>query len=130
MYFPKVTHPHTSNNIPQMRSDTLQTPFYFGGSQVPTSLGMHGSGFHYGSKSKTHIGDLDFTSKKGSKVHHINHHYVKETESPFEGKGFHKGSKSKTHIGDLDFTTKKGSKVYHRKGHNVVLPYSLPFEHY
>jgi hypothetical protein len=49
-YNPKVANPHMSNNIPQMRSETLQKPFYFGGSQVPVNLGLKkgqysGSGF-------------------------------------------------------------------------------------
>lgn len=50
MYFPKVEHPNMSNNIPQMRSQAFQKPFYFGGSQVPVNLGLRqgqfsGSGF-------------------------------------------------------------------------------------
>jgi len=49
-YNPKVEHPFMSNNIPQMRSQAFQKPFYFGGSQVPTNLGLikgdfSGSGF-------------------------------------------------------------------------------------
>jgi len=123
MYFPKVIHQYASNNIPQMRSDTQQTPFYFGGSQVPTSLG---TGFHYGSHSKTHSG-LDFVTRKGDKVYDRNHHYIKEKNAPYKGQGFHKGSKSKTHLGDLDFTTKLGSTVYHQGGHDIrksVLPFS------
>ena len=35
----KVNHPETSNNIVQMRSAGFQPPFYFGGSQIPYSLG-------------------------------------------------------------------------------------------
>lgn len=50
MYFPKVEHPNMSNNIPQMKSECFQKPFYFGGSQVPVNLGLpkqsySGSGF-------------------------------------------------------------------------------------
>lgn len=50
MYNPKVANPYMSNNIPQMRSLAFQKPFYFGGSQVPTNLGLikgdySGSGF-------------------------------------------------------------------------------------
>ena len=37
-YNPKVSNPYMSNNISQMRSDGYQTPFYFGGSQVPEGL--------------------------------------------------------------------------------------------
>ena len=35
----KVSNPNCSNNIPQMRSDCFQVPFYFGGSQVKEVLG-------------------------------------------------------------------------------------------
>lgn len=39
-----------SNNIPQMRSTEYQPPFFFGGSQIPSALGLKkgsysGSGF-------------------------------------------------------------------------------------
>ena len=44
-YNPKVEHPFMSNNIPQMRSQAFQKPFYFGGSQVPTNLGLSKSQF-------------------------------------------------------------------------------------
>ncbi len=47
-YRPKVAHPNTI--FPQMDSDASQKPFFFGGSQVPISLGiMTGSGIktHY-----------------------------------------------------------------------------------
>ena len=39
-YNPKVSNPHMSNDIPQMRSDGNQSPFYFGGSQIPIDLGF------------------------------------------------------------------------------------------
>ena len=40
-YNPKVLHPNTLNSrIPQMESGGFQTPFFFGGSQVPTDLHM------------------------------------------------------------------------------------------
>lgn len=110
LYNPKVTHPNLSNNITQMKSGGFQTPFFFGGSQVPSDLfipknrynGSSGSGFHKGTPSKTQPTDLDFTFKKGSK--------------------------SKTHLGDMDFTTKLGNEVFHRKGHNIKIPHTLPFE--
>ena len=38
---------------------------------------MHGTGFHLGSMSKTHPGDLDFTTKKGDKVFHRKGHNIK-----------------------------------------------------
>jgi hypothetical protein len=92
MYFPKQQNPDASNNNPNMRSGGYQTPFFFGGSQVPTDL------------------FLPKTSYSGS-----------------SGSGFSKGSVSKTHPNDLDFTTKKGDEVFHQKGHNIKIPYKLPF---
>ena len=109
-YNPKVAHPYMLNSIPQMSSFKDQIPFYFGGAQAPTALnlariqynGSKGEGFHKGSPSLTHPGDMDFTAKIGTQ--------------------------SRTHIGDMAFTTKKGDKVFHRKGHNIKLPHSMPFQ--
>ena len=42
--------------------------------------------YHAGTKSKTHKGDLDFTSKRGSKVHHIDHHDIRRKPAPFAGR--------------------------------------------
>ena len=43
-YFPKIQH--QDNILSQMTSNTMQPPFYFGGSQVPVNLTLiHGSGF-------------------------------------------------------------------------------------
>ena len=41
---------------------------------------------HKGAKSKTHKGDLDFTSKRGSLDHHLMGHDVKEKKAPFARK--------------------------------------------
>lgn len=41
----KVNNPTMSNDIVQMESGGFQTPFYFGGSQVPTDLGFKESKF-------------------------------------------------------------------------------------
>lgn len=68
----------------QTQSGGFQTPFFFGGSQVPVDLnlpknmysGAKGAGFKKDSVSKTHINDLDFTTKKGDKVYHQKGHYV------------------------------------------------------
>lgn len=85
-YNPKVEHPRMSNNIPQMRSEGFQTPFFFGGSNIPSDLflarssynGARGSGiFHHGMPSQTHQGDLDFTTKRGDTVFHRKGHNVK-----------------------------------------------------
>lgn len=46
-----------------------------------------GTGFHMGSMSKTHPGDLDFTTKKGDKVFHRKGHNIKLPHSmPFMNK--------------------------------------------
>jgi hypothetical protein len=42
--------------------------------------------YHAGTKSKTHKGDKDFTSKRGSKVHHMGHHDVRLPIAPFAGR--------------------------------------------
>ena len=39
--------------------------------------------YHAGSKSKTHKGRKDFTTKKTSKVFHEKHHYVKKGRRPY-----------------------------------------------
>ena len=85
--------------------------------------------FHKGTMSKTHPGDMDFTTKKGNKVFHQNQHFVRKSYKPYS---FHKGSKSKTRKGRKNFTTKKGSKVFHRKGKYVrksYKPYSRRRKH-
>ena len=75
LYHPKVTHPNLPNDIPQMRSQAFQMPFYFGGSQVPINLGLKkgsysGSGF-VGDKppkytdGKYHILKQELTKGKG-----------------------------------------------------------------
>ena len=80
-----------------------------------------GKKYRKGSRSKTHKGRLNFTTKKGSKVYHRKGHYIRKSRKPYTmgGKKYRKGSRSKTHKGRLNFTTKKGSKVYHRKGHYI-----------
>lgn len=52
-YFPKIEHQNSI--LPQMTSDTLQPPFYFGGSQVPINIGSnaHGNGFRTKYRSVT-----------------------------------------------------------------------------
>ena len=85
MYFPKVEHSNVSNNNPNMKSGGFQTPFFFGGSSIPTDLflpktsyrGSRGSGFAKDLVSKTHPNDLDFTTKKGDEVYHRKNHNIK-----------------------------------------------------
>jgi hypothetical protein len=85
MFFPKVEYPNAPNNNPNMKSGGFQTPFFFGGSSIPTDLflpktaysGSSGSGFTKGSISKTHPNDIDFTTKKGDEVYHRKNHNIK-----------------------------------------------------
>ena len=68
-YNPKVSNPWLSNNIPQMKSDELQKPFFFGGAQTPIALSLpvgsfSGSGFSRGTPSLTRKG----ATKKGDKT--------------------------------------------------------------
>ena len=82
----------------QTMSNGFQVPFFFGGSQIPSALLMKqgsfsGSGlyFHKGTSSKTHLGDLDFTTKRGDEVFHRKDHNIKvHRKLPFEGEGLHK----------------------------------------
>lgn len=45
-YWPKVNHP--DEVFAQMESGGFQPPFFFGGSQVPTALGIKGNGIRTG----------------------------------------------------------------------------------
>lgn len=79
-YTPKVVNPNGWKV--QTKSNELQEPFFFGGSQVPVNLGLaqksyNGSGFHKGSHSITNLGDLDFTTKRGDEVYHRKHHNIR-----------------------------------------------------
>lgn len=86
-YYPVVVHPGVR---PQTTEN--QTPFFFGGSQVPNTLGISGGalGAFLGkdgkvhTPSKTHKGDLDFTTKRGDKVYHRDGHFVKTFGRPFK----------------------------------------------
>ncbi len=71
-YRPKVEHPHLSNNIPQMRSNALQAPFFFGGSQVPFNLGL--SPHQYNGSSGSGI---------RSKGRVVSHKLYKASKMPF-----------------------------------------------
>ena len=69
-----------------------------------------------GSRSRSHKGRKNYTTKRGSKVYHRRKHYVRPGYKPY---GSHKGTKSRTKRGRKNYTTKRGNKVYHRKGHDV-----------
>ena len=51
-YWPKVNHP--DEIFAQMNSASHQPPFFFGGSQVPTALGIQGNGLSSHHKISTH----------------------------------------------------------------------------
>jgi hypothetical protein len=64
-----------------------------------------------GTRSKTHRGRKNFTTKKGNKVFNPRSHYVTKSYRPFS---YHKGSKSKTHRGKRNFMSRRrrgGSKL-------------------
>ena len=71
-------NPVVSGRFMPVQTLSQQPHFFFGGSQVPSAFGiMRGSGFHKGSESLTHEGDMDFTTKKGDEVYHRKGHNVK-----------------------------------------------------
>lgn len=90
-YFPVVVNPKVR---PQTKSEELQTPFFFGGSQIPNALSIRrgdfsGSGMK-GSISKTHKGDLDYTTKRGDKVFHQDGRFIKMFgREPFKKSGIY-----------------------------------------
>jgi hypothetical protein len=51
-YWPKVNHP--DEVFPQMESGGYQPPFFFGGSQIPTALGIKGNGLQSHHVISTH----------------------------------------------------------------------------
>ena len=57
MFYPKVLM--SNAQLPQMKSDCQQAPFYFGGSQVPVAIttrqSVAGSGFKLGGQKPTAI---------------------------------------------------------------------------
>jgi hypothetical protein len=67
-YNPKVLHPDMSNNIPQMRSGEFQTPFFFGGSQVPIDLSLPQTRYN-GSYSSDKIPSQSRPFGRGIKVY-------------------------------------------------------------
>ena len=96
-YFPVVLNPAQLRQ--QTKSGELQVPFFFGGSQIPHALNLpsstfSGSGRRAGSKSATHKGDKDYTTKRGDKVYHQDGHWVElKGRRPYK-KG---GASLKTH---------------------------------
>lgn len=75
-YNPKVVHPRMRSS--QLVSSEYQTPFFFGGSQVPHALflpksafnGSKGEGLSKGSLSQKKRGDYEFKTKQGTKIFH------------------------------------------------------------
>lgn len=84
-FFPKVVFPNGFKK--QTKSGELQTPFFFGGSQIPMSLALP-EPIYNGSKgnglTKTKKGDMDFTSKMGDKTFHKDGSFMtKKQRLPF-----------------------------------------------
>jgi hypothetical protein len=69
-----------------------------------------------GTRSKTHRGRKNYTTKRGNTVYHRKGHNVKKTHRPYS---YSKGSSSKSNLGLIDFTTKLGDLVFHQKKHYV-----------
>ena len=69
-----------------------------------------------GTRSKTHRGRKNYTTKRGNSVYHRKGHNVKKTHRPYS---YSKGSSSKSNLGLIDFTTKLGDLVFHQKKHYV-----------
>ena len=81
-----------------------------------------------GAASKTHKGEIDYTTKKGDVVHHIGGHYVKEATDPYEseeeavaGAGLKKGSAAmKAKMAKLRAMKKTGGKINFKKIGNQI----------
>jgi hypothetical protein len=73
-YNPKVLHPYA--NFIQMRSETMNPPFFTGGSQVPVSLGLINPNTEANSNYDKHLLGYGFVNRKnkiikqrGVKIH-------------------------------------------------------------
>jgi hypothetical protein len=82
-----------------------------------------------GAASKTHQGEMDYTTKKGDVVHHIGGRYVKEATAPYEsdeeeavaGAGMKKGSAAmKAKMAKLRAMKKTGGKINFKKLGNQI----------
>jgi hypothetical protein len=96
MFHPKVATINVRPNAYSVQTmpNSLQTPFFFGGSNIPTDLNLpHGS-------------------FSGSGMIHAHSHRQ-------YGSHFEKGGLSKTHQGEKDFTTKKSDLMFHEHGHRI-----------
>lgn len=79
----KVQHPNASNDIPPMESNGFQKPFFFGGSQVPISLGIHDTNLHETGRGLKHHSKMNFLpDKKGKGIQHSNHHMQSNIHIP------------------------------------------------
>lgn len=68
----------------------MMQPMAYGGYNTPetSTAGVGGRrGYKKGSMSLTHPSELDFTTKRGSRVHHIAGHYVNEPIAPYQRGG-------------------------------------------
>lgn len=72
-YWPKVNH--QTESFHQMNSAGFQTPFFFGGSQVPTALGIKGNGITSHHVVSTHQ-PVYGQGIKSQKTLHEKHHRI------------------------------------------------------
>jgi len=72
-YWPKVNHPH--EQFLQMESGGFQPPFFFGGSQIPTALGIKGNGFSTNHIVSTHAPTYGQGINK-QETYHLKHRNV------------------------------------------------------
>jgi hypothetical protein len=74
-YWPKVNHQDEAYY--QMESDGFQPPFFFGGSQVPSALGIKGNGLHSGHVVSTRQPTVKLGLRKQNTYHekHKNIHH-------------------------------------------------------
>jgi hypothetical protein len=83
-YWPKVNHPYQV--YPQMESGGFQAPFFFGGSQVPTALGMKGNGIMH---TRHHVSIHQPNIRLGHKIQKTYHEKHKNIHIPRRLKSLH-----------------------------------------
>jgi len=71
----KVQNPDSTNDIVQMESGGFQAPFYFGGSQVPSALGLQDTNVNITGNGLNNSSKMNFKPiKKGKGVQCSNFH--------------------------------------------------------
>jgi|APCry1669189472_1035225.scaffolds.fasta_scaffold60584_2 hypothetical protein len=83
-YWPKVNHPNEV--FSQTESSGFQAPFFFGGSQVPTALGIKGNGIRH---TLHHVSTHQPIVRLGHKVQSTYHEKHKNIHIPRRLKAIH-----------------------------------------